>query len=95
MLQLCNPKNKVLNKEIKKPSLDKPGEKISINLAFKNNDIRVNVMPVLSKADKASKQTAQDSEIELGIKRERNQIIEAHLVKQMKTNKTMMYNDLV
>ena len=55
MLQLCNPKNKVLNKEVKKPTLDKPDEKISINLAFKNNDIRVNVMPVLSKAEKAVK----------------------------------------
>jgi len=44
MLMLCNPKVKVLNKEIKKPTLgDK--EKISLNMAFKNANIRVAVMP--------------------------------------------------
>ena len=35
-----------------------------------------------------------DQELMDGIMRERNAIIDAHIVKQMKTNKTMMINDL-
>ena len=91
---MCNPKLKVLNKEIKKPSLD-PNEKISINLAFKNNNIRVTVLPVLTKKENAEEVVSSNKAMIGGIDKERNQIIEAHCVKQMKTNKVMMMNDLV
>ena len=51
LLQLCNPKFKVLTKEVRKPTLD-PAEKISFNPAFTNCNIRVNVMPVKSREEK-------------------------------------------
>ena len=91
---MCNPKLKVLHKEIKKPTLD-PNEKISINLAFKNNNIRVTVLPVLTKKENVEEVVNQNKALVGGIEKERNQIIEAHCVKQMKTNKVMMLNDLV
>jgi hypothetical protein len=94
LLQLCNPKFKVLNKEIKKPTLGEM-EKISINKAFKNANIRVIVMPVPSGKDKEESRKKDEAENNEGIQRERNMIIEAHCVKQMKANKTMMYNDLL
>ena len=95
MLSLCNPKYKVLNKEVKKPTLGEQ-EKISLNLAFKNANIRVNVLPTTIEKKPSGDMSASKADQELmdGIKRERNQKIDAHIVKQMKTNKTMMINDL-
>lgn len=43
LLAMCNPKVKLLNKQIKKPTLDNPKEQISINLDFKNKDIKISV----------------------------------------------------
>ena len=48
VIHLCNPKVRVLDKQIKKPSLDDPQEKIKINLKFMNNNIRVNLIPTTS-----------------------------------------------
>ena len=48
LLQLCNPRFKVLKKEIREARLD-PNEKITVNLAFANKNFRVNVMPVSTK----------------------------------------------
>jgi hypothetical protein len=42
---LCNPKQRLLNKEnMKKPQFV-PTEKISVNLEFSNNNIRVTFVP--------------------------------------------------
>ena len=48
LIHLCNPKVRVLDKQIKKPTLDDPNEKIRINLKFTNNNIRVNLIPTTS-----------------------------------------------
>jgi len=47
---MCNPKVKLLNKSIKKPTMDDPNEKISINKAFRSNELKLSVMPVKSKS---------------------------------------------
>jgi len=67
-----------------------------LNLAFKNANIRVNVLPTtIEKKPPGDKSGSKaDQELMDGIMRERNLKIDAHIVKQMKTNKTMMINDL-
>ena len=45
LIHLCNPKVRVLDKAVKKPTLDDPNEKIKINLKFNSNNIRVNLIP--------------------------------------------------
>lgn len=91
LLQLCNPKFGVLNKAVKKPKFDDPNEKISFNknLGAKLKNLRINVMPTPSKEEKKDKRKADNEATMEGVMRERGSIIDAHLVKQMKTNKTM------
>lgn len=68
---------------------------ISVNLQFKNNNIRVSVLPVQGKKEKEEENTTSNKAIIDGVMKERNQVIEAHCVKQMKTNKVMNFNELV
>lgn len=48
MMKLCNPKTKILKKEVAKPSFDDPNELISVNLDFKNDNIKLVLIPVIS-----------------------------------------------
>ena len=51
MKKLCNPKSKILNKAMAKlPSFDDPKELISVNLEFKNDNIKLMLIPVVSAA---------------------------------------------
>ena len=45
MMQLCNPKVMVLKKAIKKPDFSKPDEAISLNLGYKSQTIKNNLIP--------------------------------------------------
>ena len=61
-----------------------------MNMAFKNMNIMINIVPV-----KKTATVVEDSRVkDLNIVRERNLICEAHIVRQMKTNKTMQFLDL-
>jgi hypothetical protein len=52
MMKLCNPKTKILNKAMAKvPSFDDPNELISVNLDFKNDNIKLMLVPVVSAAN--------------------------------------------
>jgi hypothetical protein len=52
MMKLCNPKSKILNKAMAKvPSFDDPNELISVNLEFKNDNIKLMLIPVVSAAN--------------------------------------------
>jgi len=97
LLQLCNPKFGVLNKGIKKPKFEDDNEKISFNKNFgaKLKNLRFSVMPTPSKEEKKDKRVNDNTATMEGVMRERGQIIDAHTVKQMKTNKTMMMKDLM
>ena len=59
-------------------------------MAFKNKNILVDIVPV----KKAAAVVEESKVIDPNIVRERNAICEAHIVKQMKTNKTMQILDL-
>ena len=51
MLKLCNPKSKILKKtNDKSPSFDNPNELISVNYDFKNDNMKVILIPVMSPA---------------------------------------------
>jgi len=91
LLQLCNPKFGVLNKTIKKPKFDDLNEKIVFNKNFgaKLKNLRINVMPTPTKEEKKEKRVKDNEATVEGVMRERGQIVDAHAVKQMKTNKTM------
>ena len=52
MKKLCNPKSKILNKAMAKiPSFEDPNELISVNLEFKNDNIKLMLIPVISAAN--------------------------------------------
>jgi hypothetical protein len=55
MMKLCNPKSKILNKAVaKSPSFDDPKELITVNLDFKNDNIKLMLIPVISAAKMVS-----------------------------------------
>jgi hypothetical protein len=84
----------LLLKEIKKPQFS-PDEKISVNMKFTHAQTRLVVVPVQNKAKKSSQPTEEDKEMEKGIKQERQQKCDAHIVKVMKTHKEVKHQDLM
>ena len=97
MLKLCNPKMKVLLKENAKVPKFGPGEKITVNLSFENNNIRLNVVPVL-KTEKIMEGAGGNkslAEIDNEVLKERGLVIDAMLVRVMKARKKEKYNQLV
>jgi len=49
MKKLCNPKTKILNKAMPKlPTFEDPNELISVNLDFKNDNIKLMLVPMIS-----------------------------------------------
>jgi len=58
---MCNPKIKLLNKEVKKPKLD-PEEKITVNNSFKNNNIKLSVIPNKTREEVKAKEVNPQSE---------------------------------
>jgi len=90
MMQLCNPSIKLLNKEIKKPIFE-PNEKITPNLAFKSQTIRTDVIPKKSFKRKTVDRTAEELESEKIIRKERTYVVQAHIVKVMKSQKTYRF----
>ena len=45
LVSACNPKVKILSKEVNAPKFDKPDEKIRVNLDFKNPNLMVKIIP--------------------------------------------------
>ena len=51
MKKLCNPKSKILNKAVaKSPSFEDPNELITVNFDFKNDNIKLIMIAVISAA---------------------------------------------
>ncbi len=49
MMKLCDPKTKILKKtKDKTPNFDDPNEMISVNLDFKNDSVKVMLIPIVS-----------------------------------------------
>ena len=89
LIYLCNPKIKVLLKEIKKPNVDNPKEKITVNLKYASNNIKTSVMPTKKMTSDDSKKQNDDTTKEVTI--ERQVICQATTVKLMKANKKMQF----
>lgn len=64
-------------------------------MKFTHAQTRLIVVPVQSNKKKTSQPTEEDKEMEKGIKQERQQKCDAHIVKVMKTHKTVSHQDLM
>lgn len=95
LIQLCNPKVRILDKAVKKPTFDDPDEKIKINLKFNSNNIRVNVVPQASAKKKTNEKDKDELANDAAVKTERQVIIQATSVKILKTRKTIAYQELI
>ena len=84
MMQFCNPKTVLLKKEIKKP-IFKEDEKISLNLGFKSNSIRVNLVPKKQTKKQTGELTEEEKKQAARVEKERTFVVQAHIVKVMKT----------
>ena len=94
MMRMCDPKVRLLNKEVKKPIFGE-NEKITVNAAFKSNNIRINLMPVRTHKKKTIAATAEETAQQKQIMKERQFVIQAHCVKVMKAQKTYAFQALV
>jgi len=94
LIHLCNPKVRVLDKQIKKPTLDNPDEKIKINMKFASNNIRLNVIPSVTAKKKTGEVDKNEQGLSAEVKTERQVIIQATAVKILKTRKTVAYMEL-
>ena len=95
LIHLCNPKIRVLDKQIKKPTLDDPNEKIKINPKFTSNNIRVNLIPTQTAKKKTTDDNKGENQLSAEVKTERQVIIQATCVKVLKTRKTVTYMELI
>lgn len=97
LLYLCNPKMKILDKEnMKKPQFA-PNEKISVCEKFQNPNTRVMYVPTQTHKKKAG-DTKEDEKIkndDKEIRQERQNIIDAVIVRIMKARKTDKHNSLM
>ena len=95
LIQLCNPKVRVLDKAVKKPTFDDPNEQIKLNMKFTSNNIRVNLIPVASTKKKAAAPDEKDQRQAKEVQTERKVTIVDTVWKIMKTRKTVAYQELI
>lgn len=96
LIGLCNPKVKLLEKGVNKPSFDDENEVIKLNLKFTNQALRVNVQPQPTAAKKKTAEVAEsNTRLNDAVDRERGIVIDGQIVKIMKTYKTYKHADLV
>jgi aspartate-semialdehyde dehydrogenase len=96
LMKLCNPKTKIIQKENPKPVFT-PTEKFRLNLKFESSNIRFNMMPIITPMQLAEGQGGGKStnEIDSLVQQERSMIIDATVVRIMKTRKVLLHTDLV
>lgn len=76
---------------MKKPSFT-AAEKVNVNLAFTNNNIRVQFLPVSTHKKKEVGQDEKEKQDDKEIRLERQNIIDAVVVRIMKARKTEKHN---
>lgn len=94
MMKLCEPKVQVLSKEIKKPVFEKT-EKIKVNPKFAQNNIRLNLIPQKIVKKKTTEATAEETAAFKQVAKERQFVVQAHIVKVMKSQKTYSFQLLL
>lgn len=90
MMRFCEPKVKLLKKEINKPVF-KEEEKIQVNTKFTSQTIKSVLIPKKSKV--VSKEEVK--EIDKAVLRQRQFVIQANIVKVMKTEKELKFPQLI
>ena len=92
LLCLCNPRIHILDKEVKVPKFDDPNEKFKVNLEFSSQNVRVNLLPnQQSKSAKDTDRTQSNIQFVNEIKVDREIVIQATIVKILKTHKTVAH----
>jgi len=92
LLYLCNPKMKILDKEnMKKPTFA-PTEKVSVNSKFTNPNIKVNFVPTSTHKKKTTEKSEVEKIDDKEIRLERQNIIDAVIVRIMKARKSEKHN---
>jgi len=97
LVNLYNPKIRLLKKGNEKKAQCEPNELIELNLEFQSNNIRCNFVPQKTHKKKTNEKdggeetTQQDKEIKL----ERQNIIDSVIVRIMKARKTEKHNELM
>lgn len=94
MMRFCDPKVKLLIKEVNKPIFN-PQEKIKVNPKYASNSIRNNLIPQKIVKKKTAEATQEETAQAKQIARERTFVIQAHTVKVMKTQKTYRFQQLI
>ena len=76
---------------MKKPQFE-PNENVAVNQSFSNNNLRVNFIPTVTHKKVDTKQTDNEKVDDKEIKLERQNIIDAVIVRIMKARKTEKHN---
>ena len=81
----------------KVPSFDDPNELISVNLEFKNDNIKLMLNPVVSAVNMVAQNFKNNiiNQIDAEVQKERAYIIDALCVRNMKAKKTELHNNLI
>ena len=82
-------------KEIKKPQFESDTEKVTLNMKFTSQALRVNLIPVGNAKKTPNEQADSTTKLNDEIERERGAVIDSKIVAIMKTNKTYRHNDLI
>ena len=90
--QLCNPKQKILSKEISKNPKFQPDEKVKVNTTFSNNNFKINFIPNQTYQKMEDKKTKKEEQEEKIIRYERLNIIDSVIIRVMKAKKSEKYD---
>lgn len=93
---LCNPKQRILNKQDLKKPVFKETEEIRINTAFKNAALKVNLVPKKTHKKKTANEKGEvQLQVEQETKMERQHVLDAIIVRIMKARKTETHTLLI
>ena len=90
MMKFCNPQVKLLSKQINKPVFGED-EKIKVNEKFQSKMVKMNIIPVRTVKKKEAGISAEEKKQLDTVNKERTFVIQAHVVKVMKAQKTYRY----
>jgi len=94
LLGLANPKLKILKKEVNRPTIE-GNEKFTLNTAFKSKMMISNVEPFYDKDKKNNDEKKKEQLALEQIVHERSYIMDAIIVRLMKSRNVMTHSDLI
>ena len=95
LVYLCNPKQMILDKQVNKPEFA-PTEKLKVTANFTNPNVKVSFVPTVTHKKKvATKEDVAAAQDDKETRMERQNIIDAVIVRIMKARKTEKHNQLM